>query len=117
MTRLGYQIASSSYPGVARDGIFDIVVQQAKEADISGFDTVMVIGGSGEKKTLRMVAQYADDSNTTAGPDEIGEQFSAWLELGIDGFTLNSIVNGHVPGRVSLLGEALSAVVTARARS
>jgi hypothetical protein len=36
---------------------------------------------------------------------------------GIDGFTPNSIVNGHVPGRVSLLGETLSAVATARARS
>jgi F420-dependent oxidoreductase-like protein len=147
----------------------------------------VMIGGSGEKKTLRMVAQYADDSNMTAGPDEIprklealaahcedlgrdrseitvtmqrnaciaptheqavaevddalgrrgldlssmsaddadamrsiltygtpdevGEQFSEWLALGIDGFTVNSIANGHVPGRVSLLGETLSKVV------
>ncbi len=45
------------------------------------------------------------------GPDEVGEQFSGWLALGIDGFTVNSIVNGHVPGRVSLLGETLSKVV------
>ncbi len=147
----------------------------------------VMIGGSGEKKTLRMVAQYADDSNMTAGPeeiprkldalaghcerlgrdrseitvtmqrnaciapthdeavadmnaffkrrgmdldampaeqadsfrslithgspDEIGEQFSEWMTLGIDGFTVNSIVNGHVPGRVALLGETLSKVV------
>ena len=147
----------------------------------------VMIGGSGEKKTLRMVAQYADDSNMTAephemprkldalaahcerlgrdrseitvtmqrnaciapthdeavaeldtffagrgldlgsmsdedaagframithgGPDEIGEQFSEWLALGIDGFTVNAVANGHVPGRVSLLGETLSAVV------
>jgi F420-dependent oxidoreductase-like protein len=147
----------------------------------------VMIGGSGEKKTLRMVAQYADDSNMTAGPDEIprklealaahcedlgrdrseitvtmqrnaciaptheqavaevddalgrrgldlssmsvedadamrsiltygtpdevGEQFSEWLALGIDGFTVNSIANGHVPGRVSLLGETLAKVV------
>ena len=324
MTRLGYQIPSFTYPDVGPEGIFDVVVQQAKEADASGFDTVMVmdhfyqlpmlgdpddhmlecytllsalaqhttsarlsalvtgntyrnpavlaktvttldlvsggraqlgigagwfelehdafgiefgtftdrfekleeslqiilpmlrderpslsgkhytvteainqpaplgripvmIGGSGEKKTLRMVAQYADDSNMTAGPeeiprkldalaahcerlgrdrseitvtmqrnaciapthdeavaeldaffgrrgldltsmsaeqaegfrsiiahgspDEIGEQFSGWMELGIDGFTVNSIVNGHVPGRVTLLGETLAKVV------
>lgn len=330
MTRLGYQIPSFNYPDVGPDGIFDVVVQQAKEADTSGFDTVMVmdhfyqlpmlgepddymlecytllsalaqhtsharlsalvtgntyrnpavlaktvtaldlvsggraqlgigagwfelehdaygiefgtfsdrfdkleealqiilpmlrderptlagdryevqdainqpppisrvpvmIGGSGEKKTLRMVAQYADDSNMTAGPeeiprkldalaghcerlgrdrseitvtmqrnaciapthdeavaeldtffgrrgidlgamsaeeadgfrsmithggpDEIGEQFSEWMTLGIDGFTVNSIVNGHVPGRVSLLGETLSTVVGAGAAS
>lgn len=147
----------------------------------------VMIGGSGEKKTLRMVAQYADDSNMTAspeeiprklealaghcerlgrdrgeitvtmqrnaciapthdeavadvdaffarrgldlasmspeeaagfrsvithgGPDEIGEQFSEWMALGIDGFTVNAIVNGHVPGRVSLLGETLAKVV------
>ncbi len=147
----------------------------------------VMIGGSGEKKTLRMVAQYADDSNMTAGPeeiprklealaghcealgrdrseitvtmqrnaciaptheqavaevdealgrrgldlssmsiedadamrailtygapDEVGEQFSEWLALGIDGFTVNSIANGHVPGRVSLLGETLAKVL------
>ena len=148
----------------------------------------VMIGGSGERKTLRMVAQYADDSNMTAGPeeiprkldalaahcerlgrdraeitvtmqrntcvapthddavadvdaflarrgvdvgamsdddasrfrsmithgdpDEVAEQFAGWLELGIDGFTVNSVVNGHVPGRVSLLGETLSKVVS-----
>ncbi len=147
----------------------------------------IMIGGSGEKKTLRMVAQYADDSNMTAppeeiprkldalaghcerlgrdrgeitvtmqrnaciapthdeavvevdeflarrgldpssmapedadgfrsaithgSPDEIGEQFSEWLTLGIDGFTVNAVANGHVPGRVALLGETLAKVV------
>ena len=30
-----------------------------------------MIGGSGEKKTLRMVAQYADESNLTSSPDEL----------------------------------------------
>ncbi len=324
MTRLGYQIPSFTYPDVGPAGLLDVVVQQAKEADTSGFDTVMVmdhfyqlpmlgqpdeymlecysllsalaqhtsnvrlsalvtgntyrnpavlaktvttldivsggraqlgigagwfeleheaygidfgtftdrfekleealqiilpmlrderpsldgerytakeainqpppigrvpvmIGGSGERKTLRMVAQYADDSNMTAGPEEIprkldalaahcerlgrdrseitvtmqrnaciaptheqavaeldeffgrrgldlasmppeeaagmrsiithggpeeiAEQFSEWLALGIDGFTVNAVANGHVPGRVSLLGETLAKVV------
>lgn len=149
----------------------------------------IMIGGSGEKKTLRMVAQYADESNLICGPedvprklevlaehcerlgrdrseitvswqrnaciaptheeavaeldallagrgldtssmgeddaararsmfahgtsDEVGEQFSEWLALGVDGFTVNSIANGHVPGRVSLLGETLAEVVGA----
>ena len=152
----------------------------------------VMIGGSGERKTLRMVAQYADDSNLTAGPDEIprkldalaahcerlgrdrseitvtmqrnaciapsheeavadlhaffarrgldldsmsdadadnmramiahgdpdeiGEQFSNWLTLGIDGFTVNAVANGHVPGRVSLLGETLSKLVAGGAK-
>ena len=30
-----------------------------------------MIGGSGEKKTLRFVARYADESNLTCGPGEI----------------------------------------------
>jgi F420-dependent oxidoreductase-like protein len=147
----------------------------------------IMIGGSGEKKTLRMVAEYADESNLICGPedlprkldalaqhcerlgrdrseitvswqrsaciaptheqavaeadallarrgvdtssmgdddaararamfalgtpDEVGEQFSEWMTLGIDGFTVNSVANGHVPGRVSLLGETLAKVV------
>ncbi len=37
----------------------------------------IMIGGSGEKKTLRMVAQYADESNMTCGPDEIDRKLDA----------------------------------------
>ena len=147
----------------------------------------LMIGGSGEKKTLRMVAQYADESNLTCSPeelprklealaehcerlgrdrseitvshqgnacvapthdqavaeldaffasrgldlssmseedasrfrsviihgspDEVGEAFSERLALGIDGFTINAIANGHIEGRVALLGETLSKVL------
>ncbi len=148
----------------------------------------VMIGGGGEKKTLRLVAQYADESNLicaadeiprkldalaahcadlgrdrseitvsyqtmaciapthdeaqadldaalalrgvdvaslgeeeAAGvrslipygdPDEIGERWSALLATGIDGFTVAAPVNGHVEGRVQLLGDTLSKVVT-----
>ena len=147
----------------------------------------VMIGGGGERKTLRMVAQYADESNMIAeardlprkldalaehcanlgrdrnevtvswqrttciaptmeqaeadlaayfamrgvdlagmpedrraaltgrfilgDPDTVGERLAADLALGVDGFTLNAPANGHVPGRVSLLGETAAKVV------
>jgi len=37
----------------------------------------VMIGGSGEKKTLRMVAQYADESNLTCGPEEVPQKLDA----------------------------------------
>jgi len=149
----------------------------------------VLIGGSGERKTLRMVAQYADESNLICGreevgrkldalaehcrmlgrdrseltvswqrsvciapttdeamsdlrdglrangldldsmpedqqsaiterfivgdPDTVGAQLADDLALGVDGFTINLPVNGHVPGRVALLGETASKVITA----
>jgi F420-dependent oxidoreductase-like protein len=149
----------------------------------------LMIGGGGEKKTLRLVAQYADESNIIcqpneiprkldalakhcealgrdrseltvsllanacvapthelaeaeadaflkargidlatmstedAGairsmiilgdPDEVAEVFKARLIEGVDGFTVNAPANGHIEGRVALLGEVLSKVVGA----
>jgi F420-dependent oxidoreductase-like protein len=37
----------------------------------------IMIGGGGEKKTLRLVAQYADESNLICGPDEIPRKLEA----------------------------------------
>jgi alkanesulfonate monooxygenase SsuD/methylene tetrahydromethanopterin reductase-like flavin-dependent oxidoreductase (luciferase family) len=147
----------------------------------------IMIGGGGEKKTLRLVALYADESNlicqpsdvprkldALAGhcesvgrdrsevvvslqanccvaptheqavaeadaflaargidmsslseadanqirslivlgdPDEVGEIFSSRMIEGVDGFTVNSPANGHIEGRVELLGEVLRKVV------
>jgi F420-dependent oxidoreductase-like protein len=146
----------------------------------------VMIGGSGEKKTLRMVAQYADLSNLTCDPaevprkldalaehcerlgrdrkdiavswnrvvcvapttaeataerdaylamrgmdysslpeefravvdssvlvgdpDTVAAQFVAAKELGLDGLTVSAPANGHIPERVSLLGETLAKV-------
>jgi F420-dependent oxidoreductase-like protein len=37
----------------------------------------VMIGGAGEKKTLRMVAQYADESNLSCGLDEVPRKLDA----------------------------------------
>jgi F420-dependent oxidoreductase-like protein len=146
----------------------------------------VMIGGSGERKTLRMVARYADMSNLTcepaevprkldalAGhcadlgrdraeitlswnrvtciapttaeaeaerdaylamrgldwsnlpeemrtildqqiavgdPDTVGERAAGWKALGVDGITVSAPANGHIPERVTLLGETLARV-------
>ncbi|WP_336792623.1 LLM class F420-dependent oxidoreductase [Gordonia malaquae] len=138
----------------------------------------VMIGGGGERKTLRMVAQYADESNLICAPEDIGRKltaldehcerlgrdrseitvslqtyaciapthdeavaeadafiartpqaaprragmivgdpdevrarFEALKESGVDGFSVNLMANGHIPGRVGLLGETLSPIV------
>ena len=44
-------------------------------------------------------------------PDEVGETYTRLLASGVDGFTVNLPANGHIEGRVSLLGETLTKVL------
>jgi F420-dependent oxidoreductase-like protein len=147
----------------------------------------VMIGGAGEKKTLRLVAQYGDESNLTSprdeiphkldvlaahcervgrdrgeitvsqqlnvciaetheaayedmvgflgargldlstmdpatrdqilalvvwgSPDEVGETLAEVLASGVDGITCSLPANGHVAGRVALLGETAAKVL------
>jgi len=140
----------------------------------------VMIGGGGERKTLRLVAQYADESNLICGvdeiprklealaghcanlgrdraeitvsyqtsaciaptheqavaefeaylarqpeaevrrgsaivgsPDEVAARFVQLRDSGIDGVTVNLPPNGHVEGRVALLGQTLAPLFTA----
>ena len=41
--RLGYQIPNFTYPETPNDQLFDVVIAQAREAEASGFDTVLVM--------------------------------------------------------------------------
>lgn len=135
----------------------------------------VMIGGGGERKTLRLVAQYADESNLICGvdeiprklealaghcanlgrdrseitvsyqtsaciaptheqavaefedylarqpegqirrgtvivgsPEEVAERYARLRDTGIDGVTVNAPPNGHVEGRVALLGRTLA---------
>lgn len=144
----------------------------------------LMIGGSGEKKTLRMVAQYADESNLVGlrqpsdipakldaldghcerlgrdrteiavtmlvpvniaptmeqadddlramlahkgmpeaafdtvkammahgDPDTVGEQLSAFTAMGLDGLAVSLMMNGHLPGRITMVGEVANSVL------
>ena len=45
------------------------------------------------------------------GPDEVATAYSRLLETGVDGFTINAPANGHIDGRVALLGETLAPLI------
>ena len=42
------------------------------------------------------------------GPDEVAQRYAQLLDTGIDGVTVNASSNGHIEGRVALLGETLA---------
>ncbi|HEX2577502.1 MAG TPA: LLM class F420-dependent oxidoreductase, partial [Aquihabitans sp.] len=52
-------------------------VQQAINSPAPLGPIPIMIGGGGEKKTLRLVAQYADESNLICGVDEIPRKLEA----------------------------------------
>ncbi len=57
-----------------------------------------------DAEALRAMVPYGD-------PDEIAEIAAGWMALGLDGLIVSAMANGHVEGRVALLGETLAKVV------
>ena len=58
--------------------------------------------------------RLATDRHFVGAPEEVAEQVvTRVLDAGIDGFVFNMVVNGHVPGAVSMACEALRPVVRA----
>ena len=57
-----------------------------------------------DEATLEMVMSLI----VLGDADEVGEQITDILALGVDGITCSLPANGHIPGRVELLGATAS---------
>ncbi len=62
---------------------------------------------------LHRRSTFDDERVGTVVVADVGEQLATDLQLGIDGFTLTAVLNGHIPGRVTLLGQTAAKVVAA----
>ncbi len=67
MTRLGYQIPNFTYPGVDQSNLFDAVAAQAKAAERSGFDTVLLMDHFYQLPLLGAPEDYMLECYTTLG--------------------------------------------------
>jgi F420-dependent oxidoreductase-like protein len=92
----------------------------------------ILIGGQGERKTLRLMAEHAEMANINANfdeyprklevlaqhcadvgrdPDSVGEQITALLDGGMDGIVVNMPTDGWDLDAVRLAGQVVSAAV------
>ena len=67
MTKLGYQIPNFTYPNSDRTKLFDTVVAQAKAADRSGFDTVLLMDHFYQLPMLGQPQDYMLECYTALG--------------------------------------------------
>lgn len=51
------------------------------------------------------------------GPEEVAAAYERILATGVDGVTVNLPANGHIEGRVALLGETLAPLIPGQDRS
>ena len=89
-----------------KDGTWRVFESTARPGvEAAGEGVKLVIGGTGEKRTLRMVAEYADDWNATTSSPEVyaakADVLARHCEaVGRDPVTVRrSIMTGHIIGR------------------
>ncbi len=100
MTRLGYQIPNFTYPGVDQSGLFDAVAAQAKAADRSGFDTVLLMDHFYQLFTLGPPDYYMLECYTTLGA----------LARETTNVRLSSLVTGNTYRNPALLAKIVTAL-------
>ena len=100
MTRLGYQIPNFTYPGVDQSGLFDAVAAQAKAADRSGFDTVLLMDHFYQLPMLGPPDDYMLECYTTLGA----------LARETANVRLSSLVTGNTYRNPALLAKIVTAL-------
>jgi F420-dependent oxidoreductase-like protein len=100
MTRLGYQIPNFTYPGVDQSGLFDMVAAQAKAADESGFDTVLLMDHFYQLFTLGPPDSYMLECYTTL----------AALARETTAVRLSSLVTGNTYRNPAMLAKIITAL-------
>ena len=100
MTRLGYQIPNFTYPGVGPAELFDAVARQAREAESSGFDTVLVMDHFYQLPMLGTPDQYMVECYTLL----------AGLARETSKVRLGSLVTGNTYRNPAILAKTVTAL-------
>ena len=96
--RLGYQIPNFTYPDTPVEKLFDTVVAQAREAEASGFDTVMVMDHFYQMPGIGPVTDPMLECYTTLGA----------LATATSSIQLSALVTGNTYRNPALLAKTVT---------